>query len=237
MPKQTKLDEQAAIYQPRTKQTEKEKLKDMSLGDKLSYLWEYYKVHAAVAIAVMLLLIYMIHEIVTPNIKPAFYAAIINSAVDPKVLEQYKTDFSNSLQLNPKRESVDLNDTFFISDTDTSMSNMQQVLTTYIAAGEVDVIIAPESQFKNYAYYGYLSKLSDELPTDVYSSLTDSLMVSDTEEDTTKNAYGIYLTNSDLFKNLTYNSEPYVLGIIPNYPHEDTTIDFIRYLFKNVNKQ
>lgn len=236
MPKQTKLDEQAVIYQPRTKQTEKEKLKDMSFSDKFSYLWEYYKIHAAVAVAVTALLIYMIHEIVTPDVKPALYAAIINSAVDPTALEQYEADFGNSIQINPKRESVELNDTFFISDESSSMTNMQQVLTTYIAAGEIDVIIAPESRFKSYAYFGYISKLSDELPTDVYSSLTDYFMVSDTEEDTTKNAYGIYLTDSDLFKDLTYVSEPYILGIVPNYSHEDVTIDFIRYLFKNMNR-
>lgn len=232
MPKQTKLDEQAVIYQPRKQQTEKEKLRDMTFKDKLAYLYEYYKIHAAVAVAAIALIIYFIYEITTPDINPAFYAAIINSAVDPTKLDEYSTDFSEYLQLNPKRESVDLNDTFYM--TNDSMTNSSQILTTYIAAKEVDVIIAPESDFKNYAYYGYCANLSDELPTDIYSSLTNNFYVSDTEEDTDKVAYGIYLSDTDLFNGATYNSEPYVLGIVSNYPHEDQTIEFIRYLFKNL---
>ncbi|HWT73887.1 MAG TPA: hypothetical protein VN258_04090 [Mobilitalea sp.] len=234
MPKQTKLDEQAAIYQPRKKQTEKEKLKDMPFKDKLTYLYEYYRIHAIVAIAVIALILYFIHQIRTPDIKPSFYAAIVNSAVDQTKLQNYATEFSDYLQLDPKRNSVELNDTFYI--TNDSMSSMQQVLTTYMAAAEVDVIIAPESTFKEYAYYSYFAKLSDELPTDVYSELTNYFYISGTEEDSQKNAYGIYLADTDLFNGVTYNSEPYVLGIIPNYPHQDNTIDFIRYLFKNLEK-
>jgi hypothetical protein len=233
MPKQTKLDEHAELYQPRKVQTEKEKLKDMSFQDKLSYLWEYYKIHATVTVVAVVLIIYIIHEIITPDIKTQFYAAIINSTIDSETLQEYSDAFAKQLELDPTTQSVELNDQFYLSTASETASSMQQVLTTYIAAGEIDVIIAPESDFKNYAYYGYVAKLSDELPTDVYSALTDSFYLTDTEEDSDKNAYGIYLDNSDLFKDLKYNSESYVLGIVPNYSHEDNTIEFIKYLFRN----
>lgn len=235
MPKQTKLDEQAVIYQPRKEMTEKEKLKDMKFGEKLSYLWEYYKVHAAITIAVISLIIYFIYEIITPDIKPALYAAIINSAVDPTVLDDYSEELFEHLMLDPERETVELNDTYFLSTTGQNAS-MQQVLTTHIAAGEIDVIIAPESEFSNLTFYGYFAKLSDKLPTDVYSNLTDHFYLASTEDDATNNAYGIYLKDTDLFQNLTYNSEPYVMGIVQNYSHEDNTIEFIKYMFKNLKK-
>lgn len=232
MPKQTRLDENAVIYQPRKELTEKEKLKDMKFSDKLNYLWEYYKIHAAAAIAVIALVSYIIYQVVTPDVKPQFYAAIINSAVNPDTMIQYKTDFAEYLQLDPKRQSVDLNDTFYFSTDNQYVSEMQQVLTTYMAAGQVDVIIAPESVFQSFADNGIMAKLSDELPTDVYSSLTDNFYISATAEDPEKNAYGIYLTDSNLFKDVTYNGEPYILGIVPNYPHVDNTIEFIKYLFR-----
>jgi hypothetical protein len=231
MPKQTRLDEQAVIYQPRKEQTEKEKLKDMKFSDKLSYLWEYYKFHAAVTIAVIAFAGYMVYQFVTPDVKSQFYAAIINSAVNPDTMAQYKTDFADYLQLDPERQSVDLNDTFYLSSDNEYMSALQQALTTYIAAGQVDVIIAPESVFNSYAYNGYMAKLSDELPTNVYSSLTDYFYMTDIDGDPNKNAYGIYLSDTNLFKGITYNNEPYILGIIPNYPHVDNTIEFIKYLF------
>lgn len=232
MPKQTKLDENADIYQPRKEQTEKEKLSEMNFHGKLDYLWEYYKIHAAIAIAVIAIIIYIAYEITHPDNKPMFYAALINSTVDADTLEKYKSDFAQVLQLDPKRQSVVLNNSFYIANDNEFAANSQQVLSTYMAAGEIDVIIAPESIFKQYAYYGYFAKLSDELPTDVYSSLTDNFLISDAEEDPEKNAYGIYLGSSDLFNNATYGGEAYVLGIVPNYKHEDETIEFIKYLFK-----
>lgn len=233
MPKQTKLDEQAEIYQPRKVQTEKEKLREMSFEDKLSYLWEYYKVHAAITVAVLALIIYIVYEIVTPDVKPQFYAAIINSALPAETTKAYGDEFAKYLELDPKTQNVFLNDEFYFSTDSEMASSMQQVLSTYVAAGEIDVIIAPESDFANFAYYSYMAKLSDELPTDVYSTLTDNFYITDTEEDSEKAAYGIYLDNSDLFKGLKYNGEPYVLGIIQNYSHIDNTVEFIKYLFKN----
>jgi hypothetical protein len=232
MPKQTKLDEHAEIYQPRREQTEKEKLSEMNFQGKLAYLWEYYKIHAIATVTIIALVAYIVVQIVSPHVKPQLYAAILNSALDPTVLDQYKSDFSQHLALDPKRESVEFNSTFYMADNNELSATSQQVLSTYVATGEIDVIIAPESIFKEYTDNGYFAKLSDELPTDVYSSLTDSFLISDTSEDTEKNAYGIYLTNSDLFKNLTYNKEPYLLGILRNYTHKDNTVEFIKYLFK-----
>ena len=232
MPKQTKLDENADIYQPRKEQTEKEKLKEMNFHDKLNYLWEYYRFHAAIAITVIALIMYIAFKFTHPDIKPEFYAAIINSTVDNDTLEKYKSDFAQVLKLDSKRQSVELNTSFYVATDNEFAANSQEVLMTYMAAGEIDVIIAPESIFKQYAYIGDFAKLSDELPTDVYSSLTDNFFISDQEEDPEKNAYGIYLGSSDLFNNLTYGGEPYILGIIINHRPEDETIEFIKYLFK-----
>lgn len=236
MPKQTKLDEKAIIYQPRKLQTEKEKLKEMSFRDKFTYLWEYYRLHALGIVIAIALIIYIIYQIITPDVKTQFYAAIIDSPIPPETIEDYGQKFSDSLQLDPKTADIQINDTFYLSSSEGAASNMQSVLVTYVASAEIDVIIAPESSFSMYATSDYFTKLSDALPTDVYSSLTDYFYITDTSEVKEKNAYGIYLTNSDLFKDITYNGEPYVLGVVANYKHEDNTVKFIRYLFKESEK-
>lgn len=231
MPKKTRLDESAQIYQPRSEKTEREKLKDMSTKDKLSYLWEYYRISAFIIVAAVVLLIYVIYKIITPDVKPQFNAAIINGSIFTTSLEHYADDFAEHLQLDPKRESVVLNNNFF-TDYGGLASSSAEALVAYIAGGEIDVIIAPETNFKQYAYYGYFKKLSEALPTDVYSSLTDYFFISDQEDDTEKNPYGIYLDNSDLFKDAIYKSDSYVLGIMANGPHTDNTVEFIKYLFE-----
>ncbi|HHV13554.1 MAG TPA: hypothetical protein GXX75_25140 [Clostridiales bacterium] len=232
MPKQSRLEEPVTIYQPRELPSEKEKLKNMSLMGKLDYLWEYYKIHALGGILAIAVIIYVIYQVVTPNISTQFYAAIIDNALPPETIEAYTNGFSDHLALDPKLEDIQINDTFYMSGGNNY--NMQQALTAYIAAREVDVIIAPESSFLNYARNDYFTKLSEALPTDIYSSLTDSFLLSDTNGDPDKNAYGIYLNDSDLFKGITYDGEPYVLGIVANYPHKENTVEFIHYLFKDL---
>ncbi|MDF2941208.1 MAG: hypothetical protein K0S01_66 [Herbinix sp.] len=233
MPKQTRLDENAVIYQPRSEISEKEKLRDMSFSNKLSYLWEYYKIHALVSIGAIALASYFIYSIVTPNIEPQFYAVVINNTIADDVIEKYQADFADYLQLDPKTESIDINAAFNFNGTDEYSMNMNQVLSTYVAAAQVDVIIAPESEMASYAYNGYLDKLSDQLPTDIYSSLTDNFYLSDLEEDPEKNVYGIYLTNTKLFADNANNEDPYVIGIVSNSKHKENAVEFIRYLFND----
>ncbi len=231
MPKQTRLGEDAEIYQPRKEQSEKQKLRDMSFQNKLSYLWEYYKFHAAIAIAIIVFASYLIYNIVTPNIESQLYVAMVNNTIDAPVLEEYRTNFADYLQLDPKTESVDFNTGFYFTENSEYSLNMKQVLITYVHAQQVDVIIAPESEFIEYAYNGFLDPLSDQLPTDIYSSLTDSFYITDLVDDTEKNAYGIYLTDAPLYKNNADNTDPYILGIVANSKQKDNTVEFIRSLF------
>jgi hypothetical protein len=231
MPKETKLTEDAVIYQPRQKLTEKQKLKDMNFQDKLSYLWEYYKIHAIVIVGVIALLSYIIYEVITPNIETRFYAAIINNTIGDEVWEQYSTQLSEYLELDEKTESVQLNHNFYLNSNSEYSMNMQQALSTYVAAGEVDVIIAPESTFREYAYYGFFQKISDHIPTDLYTSLADYVFVSNTEEVAEKSAYGIYLTDTKLFRENAVNTDPYILGILANSGNKENAAEFLRMLY------
>ncbi len=231
MPKETRLEEDAVIYQPRQKLTEKQKLKDMNFQDKIGYLWDYYRIHAIVIIGAIALISYIIYEIITPNIETQFYAAIINNSISDEVWEQYDAKFSEYLDLDPKTEDIQFNYNFYLNSNSEYTMSMQQALTTYIAAGEVDVIIAPESTFKEYAYHGFFEDISDQLPTDLYTSLADYVFISNTEELPEKNVYGIYLTDSKLFTEYANNSDPYVLGILSNAVHKENAAEFLRVLY------
>ncbi len=231
MPKGTRLEEDAVIYQPRQKQTEKQKLKDMTFQEKIGYLWEYYRIHAAVLVGVIALLSYIIYEIITPNIETQFYAAIINNTISDEVWEQYGANLSVYLDLDSETEDIQLNYNFYLNSNSEYTMSMQQALTTYIAAGEVDVIIAPESTFKDYVYNGFFEKISDQLPTDLYTSLADYVFISNTEEAPEKNVYGIYLTDSKLFSEHANNTDPYVLGILANAAHKENAAEFLRMLY------
>lgn len=232
MSKQTRLDDDALIYQPRKEQTEREKLKDMTFRKKIEYLTEYYKIHALVTVIVIILIAYTAHTILNPPSSTRFYAAMISSPVDKQLLEEYTVDFEKQLNLNPKKEKIELNNSYNFSMKDSYAMDLEQALITRVSAKQIDVIIAPESYFKKYASAGSFLNLSDELPTDIYSSLTDQFYITHTDEDKNQTAYGIYMNNTELYKNISKNSDPFVLGIVANSKHVDNSIEFVRYLFK-----
>jgi ABC-type molybdate transport system substrate-binding protein len=231
MPKQTRLSENASIYQQRQELSEKEKLKDMSLRGRLVYLWEYYRIHALAILLVIGFAVYIIYSIVTPKVETELYAAIINNTISDEIWEQYQTDVSDYLKLDPKRQDVILNRGFYLNGETEYAMNMQTALMAYVSAGDVDLLIAPESQFQQYTNNGFNDKLYDDLPTDLYSELTDCLYVTSTEDDPEESAYGIYLTDTKLFSEYADNTEPYILGIIVNSDQKENAIEFIRMLF------
>jgi hypothetical protein len=69
MPKQSRLGDNAEIYQPRKNQSEKEKLSDMPFKKRVDYLWEYYRAPAFVIIVAAALVIYIIYTIFSPKAK------------------------------------------------------------------------------------------------------------------------------------------------------------------------
>ncbi len=234
MSKKTRLNDSAEIYQQRKEQRERDKLREMTLQERISYLWDYYKLHALFTIIGIAVIAYVIYEIVTPKIETQLYVAVIDNPVDPAALEEYEAQFAEHLQIDPEREEVIINPQFyFLADDEYAMS-MRQVLVTYVAAQDVDIIIAPKSEFESYSYYGYMYSLSDLLPTDLYSKLSEYFYIGAREDNPEEKVYGIYLDQAPFFQdNERISSDnPYILGVIGNSRRTENSAEFIRYLFR-----
>lgn len=233
MDKKTRLDEDASIYQPIKETTEKEKLKDMTVKKRISYLWEYYKVHALIIIGIIALIVYVVHEIKTPNVEVKLYAAVINSTIETNVWDEYETKMIENLELDPVTSEVFFNDMFYYNGASDYEANVRQAFAIYITAAEFDIIIAPQSEFSNYVWSEFLDPLSDQLPTDLYSALTDSFYLSATEDNPKIDAYGIYLADTKLFKEhaIPIEDDPYIIGIVTNSQHKENATKFIRYIY------
>ncbi len=227
MPKQTRLGDTAEIYQPRKRQSEKEKLSEMPMKKKLAYLWYYYKIHALVIILTVAIISYFIYTVVTPKTDIRLNAVFLQNAIDDKVLEDYRLQLSDYLKVDKsKKQDIEFNTNFY------DVGQALAPLNAFVAARELDVMIVPESEFENFAKNGFFDKLSEQLPTDLYSLMTNRFYITSQTDDTEKNAYGIYLTDTDLYKNNSVSTEPYVLGIVANSKHKDNAVEFIRYLFQ-----
>jgi hypothetical protein len=232
--KDSALDDSADIYKQRDVKTEKEKLSEMTSKEKLEYFNSYYRNKTIAILAILAFIIYAVYSMLTPKPETVLYAAVINYALDEESAVTLQEDMGKILNINPKTEEIMIDTSFYMGTegdvSQFSLSN-QQKLGTYFYAGDIDVLIAPESDFAGYAYNGTFSKISDQLPTDLYTKLTDSFYFSDLEEDATKNAYGIYLDGAKIYNNAGELIEKPVLGIVANSKHKENAIELIRHLF------
>ncbi len=232
--KKTVLDDSADIYNRRQEQSEKQKLSEMTLKEKISYFNSYYRLKTLVSIGIVAFMAYMAYTMLTPKPETILYTAVINSALDDEMATALQNDFGQQLGIDTETQEIRVDTSYFLGSEDNASEytlSTEQKLVTYFYAGEIDVLIAPESVFSKYAGFGYFSKLSDQLPTDLCTALADSFYYAATEESPAESAYGIYLNGAEIYDGKGQLIDKPVLGIVANSKYKQNGVELIRYLF------
>ena len=233
--KNTTLDDSASIYQPRQKQTEKQKFSEMTFKEKVTYFNDYYKVKAIVLIIAIIGIIYIVYNILTPDPKTVLHVDSTNNSIDMQTAEALGNNISDYLNLDKEKEHVVIDTSLYLGNSETMSSfdiASETKLVTQFSAGEIDILIAPEAVFTKYAKLGFFSKLSDQLTTEMCSNLADSFFYTQTEESPAKGAYGIYLKGSKIYDKNGQPIENPVLGITANSKYSENAVEFIKYIFE-----
>lgn len=235
-PKQTRLDDSAEIYKRRESQTEREKMREMTGSQKVAYFKEYYLKKILVSIVVIGFIIYLLYTVLRPKPDTVLSLAFINYSYSTEV-EALEAELKEFYQVNEETQEIRVDTGFDLLGND---SASLQKLTTYIAAGEIDIFIAPESVFLKYAFSNCMSPLTDLLPTDMYTELQDKLFSCKTrlqDEETPADAmgpegvFGIYASDTKLFSNYDLSADPPVIGVIVNTKNSDNAVRFIEYMY------
>lgn len=230
--KNTTLDDSASIYQPRQEQTEKQKFSEMTFKEKVIYFNDYYKVKTIALIIVLIGIIYIVYSIVTPAPKTVLHVTSVNYTIDTQAAETLENNLSDYLNLDKEKEQILIDTSLFLGEEDEMTMASRQKLMVSFYAGEIDIFIAPEAEFTTYAEAGFFTKLSDQLTTEMCSEFADSFYYTQTEEDPTKGAYGIYIKGSKIYDKTGQPIENPVLGIAVNSKYSENTIEFIKYIFE-----
>ena len=129
---------------------QKEALQGMPLKKKLAYFWEYYRVHAIFAVAVIVISVSIISSI-AGNKPYSFNAIMLNSYFLDG--EQISADFSEYAGLNSERYECFI-DTFTNLNIDEMgeqhIAALQRIMAQVMAA-DLDVIVSDGFHFINYA--------------------------------------------------------------------------------------
>lgn len=212
--------------------TERKKLSEMSLSDKIWYIWEYYKFHIIGIFLVILVISVVITSVRNASIDPGIYCVIINNRssqeLDTSVLEQ---DFCEHMGFGEKQPVYA--ESMFISygdeATEYSYASMAK-LSALIASKDLDVIISDRENIDHYTSMDGFVDLEQFLPQDVLLAAKDRLIY--TKDSSGRSvASSIDISGTWLAERMHLAEEASSLGVVSNLRHTDNAIALIRYIF------
>lgn len=230
MAKETKLKDDAFIYQKDDHKTQKQQWKDMNWKQKKQYFLDYYLRASIIGLIVVIGAGYLIYTMFFRQQKECvLYTAIIYDMYEPNAKEDLITKFGDYIGIDTEKQEIKIDDNFFQANDNGASS--RQRLMTYIMASEIDIIIAPESEFEQMAINGNFVDLTEQLPIELYSELVDSMYFTTLVDSEKKSPYGIHLESNEIVKQLHGITEKPILGIVANAKQKNNANEFIKFIF------
>lgn len=135
------------------REQQKSNLKKMNTREKADYLWSYYKWYLIGAILAVVIVCTLIRDI-SYGSKPSYINAVIMNA-DPSFdpADRLVPDLMDFAGVDPKEYRINIDTSMYISKAPEAAQitmGSEQKLAALYAAGEIDVMIAPESVFEHY---------------------------------------------------------------------------------------
>ena len=146
---------------------EKAKLSQMTMSQKLEYIWTYYKIHIMVIVLIVAVIIAGIHHALT-YVQYKFYGMVINS-------DQYNQlvmdDLDETLGL-AKHEGVNITADLY-TDEMSNMNGYGNRLNIYVMAGQLDFAFTDAEGAQYLADMGAVTDVSQVLPEELQSRWDD----------------------------------------------------------------
>lgn len=230
--KKTVLDDEASIYKKRKTTYTRQDMKNMSSKERLKYFRDYYLKKLIIAILIIVVACVIIKDIVFDKSECVLYVSCINST------QPDDTDFL----IEELNKIIDRNhDEDFSSVINYDLSNAQfnMSFVTLTQAGVIDIAICPADYFEEAAGAGMFADLSQFLPKDTYTALSDKIkMASPTERDIDGNVikyydplpFGIDISGNPYFSG---TSEEITLCVLNGAPNKDNILNTVSFFTEN----
>lgn len=229
--KETRLDDDAAIYNRRVEKTEKEKWKSLSWKKKLEYFKDYYLKFVIVGLIIVVGIGSFVHSMLTKK-EAVFTITLVNGTVDDKVCDDLSTEYGKVLGISPQKEEVMIDKSLYTNGTDSNtLSDVAlQKLSVYSYAQGYDILIADQAVVENYASMGYFISLNAVLPDDLLDTYHDALLSVDNNG--TSAPYGILVKDVKSLDAMTKDMNTPVLAVLQSTAHSDDVTTILSYLLK-----
>lgn len=196
-----------------------EKIKGMSWKARIAHIWEYYKPHMAVGLGIILLCCIIGQIIYRSQYETILSVAMLNSPMGDS--EGMAADFKKYLKDTDKFHEVMVDSSMIFGGDGQSDYTSAMKLTTLIGAQELDVMVAPEDQFKHYTELESFYSMEEILTEEEMEMYGDAV----TE-------YGIRIENREKLQEFQMTvGEDIYLAVFINAENVENAKSFIKYIY------
>ncbi|MCR5746672.1 MAG: hypothetical protein K6G03_03100 [Lachnospiraceae bacterium] len=226
-----------------------DKLKEMDLKHKISYIWDYYKLPIIIAIIFIFSVSSFIYNRVTAK-QTVFYVAMLNANTSSVSENNLLTGFADTIEgFDADHEQIRIDADYKIQGTDQmAYAYMQKILTEY-NVGTIDASIGPKEVIEQFAASQAFTDLNKLLPVSLYDALNKAgweFLYCTYEDPATGKVYeypaAVNISSSPAitegFNDIEGKHYPYFntdcyYAISSNASHTDTAIAFLEYLLSH----
>lgn len=209
-------------------------LSSMSKKKKAEYIWEYYKLHIIAVLVIILIVASFIHGQIT-KIDYVFNLTLIGNNVDGNKKSEVEKQLTNLVIKNGEQKKQAIVDVIALegsSKANASMSSIStQKLVAKISVGEIDVVILNKGMFQIYIKQGMFSRLDNISQLPLASIKNEKLQASG--DDNVKAVYAINAENIKILKDMGFDTDNMVIGIVSTCKQKDKAALVIKWLLKN----
>ena len=238
----------------------KKVFKNGTTRDKVEYIWEYYKWH----ILAVVFVVYFIGSMVYNNVTTKDYVLqgmFLNTLAESEIVLEMEQDFIETYPIDTSSEEVFFDASMYYSDEGDAMGTSYQtiqVLTTKIAAGEIDFMVADAATLYDFAYNQYFAELPkilseeqlkayepyilyydkavlEELSNIDYigKEVSEILLPDPSKPEQMENPVPVMIdvsSSEKIFNLYPVSSESYAFAFVANGMHMEKSVELLEYL-------
>lgn len=218
---------------------ELQKLKGMTWGQRIGYIWDYYKPLMVAILAVILVISIGVSIYRNMQINHLLNVYFVNCNSAEVDAQEITDDFAAYLGGIGAKDEILIDTSTVLDAEDTSQYSMasQMKFTAVVAAGDVDVAIFDAEQYEKYRDGYGLEDLSKVLSEEQLSKWQDSIVYGKDEETGKEIPVALKVQDAPLItKYNAYNGEEAYAAVLVNSEHTDMSAEFLDYLMEDSEK-
>ncbi len=201
---------------------EMKKLKSMTFGQKIGYLWEYYRIWLVVLVVVIMLISLFVTMYQNSQKVNLMTLGVANSSITSDSTE-ITDELIEMLGTGDKHETATVDTSYYFNDdVELTDPNIIMKFSTMVAAQSMDVLICSENVMKYYSEQEMYLKPSEYLSSDQIAAMGDRV-----------SEYGVRIDGSKLLDKwglVLY--EPVYFTVIANSPNVDNAVTLLENLLE-----